>query len=52
MPAQILRIREISQRENTSIAIVPADAELPVAPLHGFEVLDDTTVLIDIFNTG
>jgi transcriptional regulator with XRE-family HTH domain len=52
MPAQILRIREISAQQNVSIAIVPADATLPVAPMHGFELLDETTLFVDIFNTG
>jgi transcriptional regulator with XRE-family HTH domain len=52
MLAQIQRVREVATQENVSIRIVPADASLGVAPFHGFELLDDKMVLVDLFNTA
>ncbi|HEX5205870.1 MAG TPA: helix-turn-helix transcriptional regulator [Actinoplanes sp.] len=52
MPAQLQRIREVARQPNASVSIVPADAVLPIAPVHGFEMLDEDTVVVDVFNTG
>jgi transcriptional regulator with XRE-family HTH domain len=51
MLSQIHRIREIAGQENVSIRIIPADARLADPPLHSFELLDDSWVLIDLFHT-
>jgi transcriptional regulator with XRE-family HTH domain len=51
MPAQIRRLREVADQPNVSMRLVPADRELPIPPYHGFEILDDRCVLVDIFNT-
>jgi transcriptional regulator with XRE-family HTH domain len=51
MLAQVVRLRQVAKLPNVSFKIVPADAELPIPPYHGFEILDDRCVLVDIFNT-
>jgi transcriptional regulator with XRE-family HTH domain len=52
MPAQIQRIREVANQENVTLSIIPLDAVWPIAPLHGFTLLDETALLIDLFNTA
>jgi transcriptional regulator with XRE-family HTH domain len=52
MLAQIERLRQIADQENTSLRIIPADAVLPFPLIHGFELLDDSYVVIDAFNTA
>jgi len=52
MLAQIRRLREVARQENVSIGIVPAETSWPTPPFHGFLLLDDHTVSIDLFNTG
>jgi transcriptional regulator with XRE-family HTH domain len=52
MLAQIRRVREVAAQENVVISVVPAEAVLGVAPFHGFELLDDRMVLVDLFNTA
>jgi transcriptional regulator with XRE-family HTH domain len=52
MLGQIKRLREVSEFENVTVRIVPADADLPVAPYHGFYIADDRWVLVDLFNTS
>jgi transcriptional regulator with XRE-family HTH domain len=51
MPTQLSRLREIAMQPNVSLRIVPAEHELPIPPYHGFEILDDRCVLVDVFNT-
>jgi transcriptional regulator with XRE-family HTH domain len=51
MPAQIERIREVARQPNVTVAIVPADAPLAIPPYHGFELLDDRLVIVDVYNT-
>jgi transcriptional regulator with XRE-family HTH domain len=53
MLAQIKRLREVhSQYDNVSIRIVPAEARMVIPPMHGYELLDDRLVIVDLFNTG
>ncbi|WP_229069871.1 helix-turn-helix transcriptional regulator [Actinoplanes sp. DH11] len=52
MLAQLRRIREIAGQPNVSVGIIPADAALTQAPMNGFELLDDTWVMMDLFNTA
>ncbi|MET0415043.1 MAG: helix-turn-helix transcriptional regulator [Actinoplanes sp.] len=52
MLAQLDRIRQVIELPNVSLRIIPAEATLGIPPYHGFEVLDDKRVLVDIFNTS
>jgi transcriptional regulator with XRE-family HTH domain len=52
MIAQIARLREVAASPNVSIRIIPQDAEWPIAPMHGFVLLDDRNVVVDLFNTS
>lgn len=52
MPAQVERIREVSRQDNVSIGIIPLDTQWNFPPQHGFQLLDDRNVLIDLLNTG
>jgi transcriptional regulator with XRE-family HTH domain len=51
MPAQIHRLRELAAQGNITLRIIPSDAELDIPPYHGFELLDDRCVIVDVFNT-
>ena len=51
MLAQIERLREVAKQENVTIRIVPADVQWSIPPYHGFELLDDKYVTVDLFNT-
>jgi transcriptional regulator with XRE-family HTH domain len=53
MLAQIGHLREIAARRgNVSIAVVPDGAPVDVPPMHGFTLLDDKLIVVDIYNTG
>jgi hypothetical protein len=52
MPVQIRRLREVAQQENVFLGIIPADTEWSLPPYHGFELLDDREVMVDLVNTG
>ena len=52
MPAQIRRLRDVAAQSNVSVGIIPADVEWSIPPFHGFLLLDDSVVMIDLFNTG
>jgi transcriptional regulator with XRE-family HTH domain len=51
MVAQIERLREAAAQRNVTLRVIPADTRWPMPPLHGFEVMDDRRVLVDLFNT-
>ncbi|GAA4606029.1 transcriptional regulator with XRE-family HTH domain [Actinoplanes octamycinicus] len=52
MLGQIERLRQVAGQANVSLKFIPADATLPLPLIHGFELLDDTCVVIDAFNTA
>jgi hypothetical protein len=53
MLGQINRIREVSQLlDNVSIRIIPTGSRMTIPPLHGFELFDRATVIVDTFNTA
>ncbi|MDT5041477.1 MAG: hypothetical protein QOE51_2462 [Actinoplanes sp.] len=52
MLAQIERLRQLAGQENIFLKIIPDDAALPFPLIHGFELLDDSCVVIDVFNTA
>ncbi|MBM2623262.1 helix-turn-helix domain-containing protein [Actinoplanes sp. LDG1-06] len=52
MLGQIARLREVATLPNVSIRFIPREAELPIAPFHGFELMGDRTVMVDIFSAS
>jgi len=52
MPAQIGRLRDVAKQGNVTIAMIPADRRWEIPPIHGFLLLDDHTVTVDLFNNG
>jgi transcriptional regulator with XRE-family HTH domain len=53
MLAQIEHLRQVSARhDNVVIGIVPDDQPVAIPPMHGFVVLDDSMIIIDVYNTG
>ncbi|MET7396949.1 helix-turn-helix transcriptional regulator [Dactylosporangium sp. NPDC005572] len=52
MVAQIARLREVAAYPNVDLRIIADDAELPIAPYHGFYVADDRWVIVDLFNAS
>jgi transcriptional regulator with XRE-family HTH domain len=53
MLAQLNHLREIAEHNaNVSITVVPDDAPVAIPLLHGFTVLDDKFVMIDLYNLG
>jgi transcriptional regulator with XRE-family HTH domain len=51
MLAQLDRLREVSLLSNVWLGIIPADTDWGIPPYHGFELLDDEYVMVDLFNT-
>lgn len=51
MPTQIQRLRTLAAQDNVTLKIIPSHAQLVLPPYHGFELLDDRRVAIDVFNT-
>jgi transcriptional regulator with XRE-family HTH domain len=51
MLGQIIRIRRVAEQKNVTVSFVPPDARWTIPPYHGFELLDDRRVLIDLVNT-
>lgn len=52
MLGQIERLRQLAGAPNVHVKLLPLDAALPFPLVHGFELLDDTCVIVDVFNTG
>jgi len=52
MLAQIRRLRDVARQENVTLAMIPADRQWEIPPLHGFLLLDDHTVTVDLFDNG
>jgi transcriptional regulator with XRE-family HTH domain len=51
MPSQLLRLIEVGQQENVTLSLLPEDKRWPYPPYHGFSLLDDRYVIIDLYNT-
>nr|WP_202992939.1 helix-turn-helix transcriptional regulator [Actinoplanes lichenicola]MBL7256402.1 helix-turn-helix domain-containing protein [Actinoplanes lichenicola] len=51
MVAQIARLREVAQLPNVRVQIIPENTELGLAPFHGYELMGDKYVMVDLFNT-
>jgi transcriptional regulator with XRE-family HTH domain len=52
MPAQLLRLREAARRENVLVGLIPADTRWSIPPFHGFTLLDDRDLFVDLYDTG
>ena len=52
MPAQIQRLRDLAQQDNVTVRIITVETRLTIPPYHGFELLDDRVVVVDVFNTS
>ncbi|WP_164842526.1 helix-turn-helix domain-containing protein [Actinoplanes solisilvae] len=50
MLAQITRLREVARQSNVGLQIVPDTARWPFPPLHGFELMGDRHVMVDLMN--
>ena len=50
MLSQITRLREVAQQTNVDLLIVPEGARWPFPPLHGFELMGDRHVMVDLMN--
>ncbi|MEV6347619.1 Scr1 family TA system antitoxin-like transcriptional regulator [Actinoplanes sp. NPDC051851] len=51
--AEISHLREIiAHHPNVTIRILPDGAPAEIPPLHGFVVVDDGLVVVDLYNTG
>ena len=51
MLGQVERLSEISKQSNVRLSMIPAHEPWPFPPYHGFSILDDRHVIIDLFNT-
>jgi transcriptional regulator with XRE-family HTH domain len=51
MSAQLSRLREVSRQDNVTVSMITEETPWPIPPLHGFSILDDRCVFIDLFNT-
>lgn len=51
MAAQLRRLIEVSRQSNVTMSIMTDSAHWPHPPLHGFSLLDDRCVVIDLYNT-
>ena len=49
MLAQLDRIASLSTLPNVEVGIIPLSADLPVAPVHPFEMLDEDLVTVETF---
>jgi transcriptional regulator with XRE-family HTH domain len=51
MPAQLSRLLDASRQDNVTISLIPEEVQLAYPPYHGFSLLDDRLVIIDLYNT-
>lgn len=52
MIAQIDRMREVAAYPNVQLRVVADDAQLPIAPYHGFYIADNRVVTVDLFTAS
>lgn len=51
MPGQLSRLRDVARQENVALSLITDGARWPYPPVHGFTLLDDRHLIIDLFNT-
>ena len=51
MTAQLTRLAAVATQENTTLSIIAEETRWSHPPLHGFSLLDDKRVVIDLYNT-
>jgi hypothetical protein len=51
MLGQVERLGQVSKQPNVRLSMIPEHQPWPFPPYHGFSVLDDRYVIIDLFNT-
>lgn len=51
VPGQMLRLRDIARQDNVTLSIVPDGTKWPYPPYHGFSLLDNRYVIVDLYNT-
>jgi hypothetical protein len=52
MPAQLHRLGEVARQKNVTLTMIRDDERWRFPPFHGFLLLDDQHVIIDLFNTN
>ena len=52
MVSQISLLRRLARRENVTVRIIPEGRRWDIPPYHGFELMDDRCVLVDLYNTS
>ena len=52
MLAQLERLRDVARQPDVDVRVIALDADWPIAPYHGFVLMDDRCVLVDLFNTS
>ncbi|MFG1993506.1 helix-turn-helix domain-containing protein [Actinoplanes sp. NPDC048988] len=53
MLAQISHLRGVvEQRANVKVSVIPQEAPVEIPPQHGFNLLDESLVIVDLYNTG
>jgi hypothetical protein len=52
MPPQIRRIRDVARQPNVTVSIIPAAVRWQIPPYHGFALLDDRHLFVDLYDTG
>jgi transcriptional regulator with XRE-family HTH domain len=51
MLGQLGRLSEVAQQDNVTLRVIREDERWPYPPYHGFLLLDDQHVIIDLYNT-
>jgi transcriptional regulator with XRE-family HTH domain len=51
MFVQLRRLSEVARQDNVSLLVIPEVEHRPYPPYHGFLLLDDQHVIIDLYNT-
>ena len=51
MLGQLGRLRKVAEQDNVTLSMIPQDVRWPFPPFHGFSLLDNRAVIIDLFNT-
>jgi transcriptional regulator with XRE-family HTH domain len=52
MVAQIRRLLEVAAQDNITVAFVPSATRWRVPPHHGFTLIDEDTVTVDLYSNG